>query len=328
MDGKRQMSYVRTGSKARQRKRYQIQRYRRQKLFLCLALLFFIVLAIRCLTRLYVLEDQVFGVEQKVQAADTAVGGVLDGQGHADGQNITAGHNNGHNGADGIIELAAKDTEQLSGGLEQAGNSGAAQLSENEIQEWKAIYGRNKELLILVNKEHSISREQEPAMRTICNGRLSSADCLYNDLTEMLSDAKKAGYEYWIASAYRSAERQQKLVDEDVRKFLAKGYAYEKALEKTYDYMMPAGYSEHQTGLALDILCSGNINMDDSQEEEPGNKWMKEHCQEYGFILRYPREKEGITGIRYEPWHFRYVGKEAAAWLTERNLTLEDVLPL
>lgn len=87
---------------------------------------------------------------------------------------------------------------------------------------------------------------------------------------------------------------------------------------------MPAGYSEHQTGLALDILSSSNLNMDASQENTKENQWMKEHCYEYGFILRYPKDKENITQISYEPWHFRYVGKEAAKYMKENQLTLEE----
>ena len=74
----------------------------------------------------------------------------------------------------------------------------------------------------------------------------------------------------------------------------------------------------------MDILCSENLNMDVTQANEPGNKWLAEHAHEYGFILRYPADKEEITGILYEPWHFRYVGKQAALFLWESNLSLEE----
>ena len=87
---------------------------------------------------------------------------------------------------------------------------------------------------------------------------------------------------------------------------------------------LPAGHSEHETGLSLDILCSGNTQMDLTQANEPGNRWLVEHCAEYGFILRYPKDKENITGIAFEPWHFRYVGKEAAQFMSSRGLTLEE----
>lgn len=186
------------------------------------------------------------------------------------------------------------------------------------------LYEEQGALLVLVNKERELSRDYQPGLRNICNGRLQAADILYEDLCAMLQAAGREGYEYWIASAYRSRDYQQGLVDEDVEKYMTKGFSYEEALRKTYEYTMPAGQSEHETGLALDILCSTNTEMDESQEREPGNLWLQEHCQEYGFILRYPKNKEEITKIEYEPWHFRYVGKEAAKLLTENNLTLEE----
>lgn len=190
-------------------------------------------------------------------------------------------------------------------------------------KEAKKIWKKNKELLVLVNKEN-ICPEKGFSRRKICNGRIETADIIYSDLCQMLTDAGKEGYNYWIASGYRSALKQQKLVDQDVQAAMNQGLSYDKALEKTYEETMPAGYSEHQTGLALDILSSSNLNMDASQENTKENQWMKEHCYEYGFILRYPKDKENITQISYEPWHFRYVGKEAAKYIKENQLTLEE----
>ena len=192
-------------------------------------------------------------------------------------------------------------------------------------EECAEIYEENKELLILVNREHALEESiYEDSLRTICNGRLQASEYLYDDLVDLLAAAAEEGYEYWIASAYRSRERQQELVDEDVARYMAQGMSRQQALEKTYEQTMPAGKSEHETGLALDILCSENLNMDTTQAEEAGNIWLAEHAHEYGFILRYPVEKEEITGILYEPWHFRYVGKEAAMFLWENELTLEE----
>ena len=71
-------------------------------------------------------------------------------------------------------------------------------------------------------------------------------------------------------------------------------------------------------------IASGNANMDASQAGEPANRWLLSHCSEYGFILRYPRDKVSVTGIAWEPWHFRYVGKEAAKYMAEQGLTLEE----
>lgn len=195
-------------------------------------------------------------------------------------------------------------------------------VSKTECRE---LYEGNEKLLVLVNRDRALEEgTYENNLRNICNGRLQASRDLYDDLVDLLAAAKEEGYQYWIASAYRSRERQQELVDEDVARYMAQGMSRQQALEKTYEQTMPAGKSEHETGLALDILCSENLNMDASQAEEPGNQWLAEHAHEYGFILRYPADKEDVTGILYEPWHFRYVGKEAAAFLWENELTLEE----
>lgn len=222
----------------------------------------------------------------------------------------------------------------LDGALEQDGISeGTGMESEGvslleitpEIRrECQDLYAGQESLLLLVNKEHELPASYQPLLRSICKGRLEAADILYEDLSAMLEAGDRAGYQYWIASAHRDRAYQQGLVDEDVEEYMSKGYSYEAALQKTYEYTMPPGQSEHETGLALDILCSTNTIMDESQKSEPGNKWLVQHCYEYGFILRYPENKERVTGIGYEPWHFRYVGKDAAAYLTQKGWTLEE----
>lgn len=253
------------------------------------------------------------------------------GKVHAEG----AAGNSGAAVENAFRELFLKDGEQ---GMEVASVYGepdgylygdkraeiAPEITPEIRQECQELYSQNEPLLLLVNKESELPVFYEAGLRSICEGRLQAADILYEDLCAMLRDGKEAGFQYWIASAHRDRAYQQGLVDEDVEKYMAKGYSYEAALQKTYEYTMPAGYSEHETGLALDILCSTNTMMDESQAYEPGNKWLARHCHEYGFILRYPADREDVTGIKYEPWHFRYVGREAAAFLTEKGWTLEE----
>lgn len=196
--------------------------------------------------------------------------------------------------------------------------------SDSRLQKkCQEIYQKNKKLLVLVNRQKALSKNYDPVLRTICNGRLMASSLLYDDLREMLADAGNAGYQYWFASAWRSREKQQKLVDEDVRALVNKGMAYAETKKEVYKETQPAGHSEHETGLALDILCSGNMEMTLSQEQEPGNQWLQENSWKYGFILRYPKDKEDLTQISYEPWHFRYVGKEAADLMYHHNLCLE-----
>ena len=87
---------------------------------------------------------------------------------------------------------------------------------------------------------------------------------------------------------------------------------------------MPPGCSEHQSGLAADIVSAENQNLDETQEDTPEQAWLHAHCQEYGFILRYPQDKTELTGVNYEPWHYRYVGEEAARDIMSQGLCLEE----
>ncbi len=197
-------------------------------------------------------------------------------------------------------------------------------VSSAEKKEIKKIYKTDKKTLALVNKKKKLKTSYHSSLIPICQGRLQASEYLYDSLVRMLADAGDEGYQYFIASAYRSREKQQALINDGVRKRMRHGASYDEAIEKTYEEIMPAGHSEHETGLALDILCSGNMHMDVSQKEEPGNRWLRKHCYKYGFILRYPKGKEHITNTTYEPWHFRYVGERAAKYMREQNLTLEE----
>lgn len=227
----------------------------------------------------------------------------------------------------GGMRKQAESMGTQAAGWEQEGsgsNAGDAKKAAKGDKEVRNIYKENKKDLILVNAKHGLDESYQASLRTICNGRIQASERLYDALVEMLAAASEEGYSYWIASAWRSRERQQKLVDEDVRLAMNKGMTYEQALKETYKETMPAGHSEHETGLALDILCAGNMVMDASQEKEPANIWLCENSWRYGFVLRYPKEKEAVTGISYEPWHFRYVGKKAAAYMYKHDMTLEE----
>lgn len=239
-------------------------------------------------------------VDQQYEKKGIAV--EIRGEGNDDG---------GNNGGEG------------SGDGENNGGEGNDQKKQDGKTERK-IYKKQKQDLVLVNAEHAIKDSYDSSLRSICRGRLQASERLYSALSQMLSDAGEQGYHFWIASAYRSKERQQKLVDEDVAKAMRKGLSYRQALRETYRETMPAGHSEHQTGLALDILCSGNMAMDASQKAEPGNRWLRKNCSHYGFILRYPEEKSDITGVSFEPWHFRYVGREAAEYMQKEGITMEE----
>lgn len=183
------------------------------------------------------------------------------------------------------------------------------------------------DLLALVNKDHALPEEYSVNLHWLRNGRTAVAEEMYDSLAEMLSDGTDAGGEFVVASGYRSWSEQQDLLEEDIRTTMeSEGLTRQEAYDLESRETMPAGHSEHETGLAVDIVSLSNQVLDSSQVDTFENRWLLEHCSEYGFILRYPQGCETITGIDYEPWHFRFVGKEAAGEIMRRGITLEEYL--
>lgn len=185
-------------------------------------------------------------------------------------------------------------------------------------------YMENDLRLILVNKSHPLPEDYEVTLITLPDGRSRAAEEAYAPLMEMLAAGEKTGLHFVVCSSYRDAERQRELFEEDVEDLMNQGYSYEEAYEEVAKETMPPGYSEHSTGLAFDIVAADDQMLDAGQEQTAENRWLREHCAEYGFILRYPRGKEDVTLINYESWHFRYVGKAAAEYIMEHGLTLEE----
>jgi D-alanyl-D-alanine carboxypeptidase len=149
-------------------------------------------------------------------------------------------------------------------------------------------------------------------------------------LKEMIKACNKAsGHRVCVISSYRTLEHQQKLFKKQVDKNLKKGYSQEEAERLAAQVVAVPGTSEHHSGLAVDIIdscCSWDL--DEVQAGLPGQQWLMEHSWEYGFILRYPEGTTDSTGIIYEPWHYRYVGKELAKELHDLGLTLEEYMTM
>ncbi len=185
------------------------------------------------------------------------------------------------------------------------------------------------DLLILVNKDHAVPEDYIVNEHWLENRRVSVADEMYDALSAMLTAGSEEGKKFVVASGYRSAEIQQQLLDEDIAHDMREyGMTWQEAYDLESLETMPAGHSEHETGLAVDVVSFDYQVLDDRQEYTEESIWLREHCQDYGFILRYPKDKEDVTGISYEPWHFRYVGAEAAKEIMERGITLEEYLAL
>ncbi len=145
-------------------------------------------------------------------------------------------------------------------------------------------------------------------------------------LTAMLDGCRAAGLHPLICSAYRTPEYQIGLFHKQVKKQERMGLTGDEAVQAAGEVVAVPGTSEHELGLAADIVSMEYQLLDQGQEQTAEFQWLREHCAEYGFILRYPPEKSEITGIIYEPWHFRYVGEQAAAYIMEHGLTLEEFL--
>lgn len=179
--------------------------------------------------------------------------------------------------------------------------------------------------LTLVNSWNRLPADYAFTRKTLRNGCVVDERC-YPDLQDMMDACRAAGLSPVICSAYRSYEKQQELYLRKVGKLLAQGCSQSIAETEAATEVALPGSSEHQLGLALDIVDLNNQNLDETQEDTAVQKWLMEHSWEYGFILRYPSGKSDLTGIIYEPWHYRYVGRDAAAEIYEQGLCLEEYL--
>ena len=121
-------------------------------------------------------------------------------------------------------------------------------------------------------------------------------------------------------------EKQTRLFDEQVKGLQNQGKDYVDAVAEAKTAVAYPGTSEHQLGLAVDIVSEDYQLLDEKQEETPEYIWLSKNCSKYGFIVRYPNGKTDITGVIYEPWHFRYVGKEAAQEIMSKGICLEEYL--
>lgn len=196
-------------------------------------------------------------------------------------------------------ELAAQEAAERQKKLEEEKNA-----KEAELKKWN---------MILVNSDNTIPDNFEIETAEVENDYV--VDIRIRDaLKEMLADCRSAGYSPRLISTFRTRETQQ--------------YLYDHTANKA-DTAIP-GHSEHECGLAADIVDANSMGWGDplveKQEDMPAQKWLMENCQNYGFILRYPKDKESITKIIYEPWHYRYVGKEHAKAIMEKGVCLEEYI--
>lgn len=173
--------------------------------------------------------------------------------------------------------------------------------------------------LILVNKDNYIPKDYKAKLLTLSNGKKVDAR-IYPKLQEMFDAARASGINLHVAEGYRSEEEQEDMMEEKIESFIEEGKSEGEAKKLARKWVALPGTSEHQLGIAVDI------NSQISTPSGPLYSWLANNSYKYGFILRYPPNKVSITGVKYEPWHFRYVGKSAAAQIHRQGICLEEYI--
>ena len=186
-------------------------------------------------------------------------------------------------------------------------------ISTFDLDDWKYI---------LVNKENPLKEDIECDLIGL-NG--FDVDVrIYDKLTEMFDAAKEDGINLCMASGYRNYNTQKYLYEKKINYYKRLGYSTDEATQIASMKVTPPLTSEHETGLAIDIAGADVTTRNDFDDTAPATQWLIANSYKYGFILRFPQDKTGVTGVNYKPWHFRYVGKEAATFLHDNNLSLEE----
>lgn len=177
--------------------------------------------------------------------------------------------------------------------------------------------------LVLINKQHSIPDDYTFELGYI-NSSMRCDERIIDDLRAMLQTAKEEEVNLVVCSPYRDDARQEYLFNRKITLYMKQGMSFVEAHQLASQAVTVPGASEHQIGLAFDIVSNTYSSLNEGFGETEAGIWLAENSYRFGFILRYPEGKEYITGIEYEPWHFRYVGVEAAAVITQQGITLEE----
>lgn len=198
------------------------------------------------------------------------------------------------------------------------------EVVENAVKDESVpIFDSDDWKLILVNKHHPIPDDYQFNLGTI-KGSMQCDERIIADLLSMLQAARDDGINLMIRSPYRTDDRQENNFNNRVKEYMGQGYSYMEAYKKASKVITIPGASEHQIGLALDITSDTHSSLDGAFGDTAAGKWLAEHGCEFGFVLRYPEGKEYITSIDYEPWHFRYVGRDAAMIMKQDDICLEE----
>lgn len=238
---------------------------------------------------------------------------------------------------------SAFSSSSVSGGSRASGINSLHQTSSGDASSSSQIYALvdpslpaqqiqnflNSPELKLVNRENTLLQDYEPELSDVTKysssgkTRRIAAPC-YDALCALMDASHAAGMNTRLVSGYRSYATQKSNYDANVKSYIKKGYSEAKAVAITQRTIMPPGASEHQYGYAADIAESSSL--DTGLEKTKAYTWLAKNAPDYGFILRYPKNKQSITGVSYEPWHFRYVGVYHARIITQNGVCLEEYI--
>lgn len=207
-------------------------------------------------------------------------------------------------------ELAFHDTKVQDSG--KSVEKDRTQTKFKQSDDWR---------LILVNRDHPLDEEYSVELTELRYDQTVDSR-IYPDLQAMFDEMREDGLTPRVVEGYRSREEQTEKLEEKIRDYMGYGKSREEARELALTRVEEPGTSEHETGMCVDVSSESGDN--DSANDVW--KWMDENCSRFGFIKRYPYDKSSITGIKGEPWHYRYVGAEAAQEIMQKGITLEEYL--
>ncbi len=199
-------------------------------------------------------------------------------------------------------------------------------VQEGESSETQYVSSKNDPLLILANVDNPLPDDFEVGELETVQGNYKLDIRAASYARDMIAAAKADGITLQLCSSYRAKSLQQTLFDNKYNYYISNGWNADDAYAKTATIIAIPGTSEHQTGLCMDVVTPSYQVLDAGYAETAAAKWLAENAWDYGFILRYPKDKQDITKIIFEPWHYRFVGIENAKLIKESGLCLEEYL--
>jgi len=291
------------------------------------------------LTLFYISAHRTVQKEREMEAlrAETAEEGQTEGQPKeaADGRSVgqakgaAEGQTRGQPkaAAEGWMVGQARELAQGQTGGQQKGMSGAQVFKERgemDADGGLKILPQDMWCLILTNAEYPVPEDYEVELEAIPGTEQSVDKRIYEPLMAMIGDMKAQGLSPIVCSGYRTLDKQEKLFNRKVLSFVKAGHTKEESYNLARQTISIPGSGEHCLGLAVDFYTRRYHKLERAFEDTPESKWLVEHAQDYGFVMRYGENKTDITGIQYEPWHYRYVGVEAAKYMKDNELSLEE----